>query len=154
MSKGMIMKYVLLLSILVLSACSSTTEVANVETEATPTDLNQLVEKAIVRYPASVNGTFQFSIKSTHSKDGVVYLNTHVNEKDPKNIAVVLAQSTIDDFIQVYGSSLESYFKGKTIEVDGHVKLKQLIPVKDGKHYYKTEIQVRNTDNLKVMDQV
>lgn len=150
----MIMKYLIMLSILVLSACSSTTEIAKVEEDAKLTDLNQLVEKAIIRYPTSVNGTFQFPIMSAESKNGVIYLNTHSNEKDPKNISVVLAQSTIDVFVELYGSSLESYFKGKTIEVDGNVKLKKLIPLKYGKHYYKTEIQVRNVDNLKVLNQV
>lgn len=147
------MKHLVLLSILVLSGCSSITAIAQAE-KATSTDLNTLVEKAIVRYPASVGGTFQFPIKSTESKDGVVYLNTHINEKDPKNIAIVLTESSIDVFAQAYGSSLESYFKGKTIEVDGHVKLKLLIPLKGGKHYYKTEIQVRNVDNLKILNQV
>ena len=147
------MKYLILLSIFVLSACSSTTEIAQAK-EATSIDFDQLVEKAIVRYPASVGGTFQFPIKSTESKDGVVYLNTHINEKDPNNIAVVLSETSIDDFAQAYGSSLESYFKGKTIEVVGQVKLKQLIPLKYGKHYYKAEIQVRNVGNLKVLNQV
>ncbi|GHB66277.1 hypothetical protein GCM10008107_14310 [Psychrosphaera saromensis] len=148
------MKYLVMLSILVLSACSLTTEITKVEEEAKPTDLNQLVEKAIIRYPASVNGTFQFPIQTAESKDGVVYLYTHSNEKDPKNITVILAQSSIDAFVDIYGSSLESYFKGKTIEVDGHVKLNKVIPLKGGKHYYKTEIKVRSTDNLKVLNQV
>ena len=67
------MKILILLSILVLSACSSTSEISS---SAKPTDIIQLIEKAKKRFPEGVRGTFQILIQASGSERGITYLNS------------------------------------------------------------------------------
>lgn len=146
------MKYLILFSILILSGCSSTQEVA---TQSNFTDIIQLIEKAKKRFPKEVTGTFQIPIKSTGSQAGVIYLNSDLDYRDPKSIAVVLAPSTITAFTREYGSSPDLYFLNKTIEVIGRVKQVKIYMFKNGertkKHYFQTHIKIKDIEKIKVL---
>ena len=147
------MKYLMVLSILILSACSSTQEVA---IKSNLTDIIQLIEKAKRKHPEEVRGTFQIPIKATGIQGGVIYLNSDLDYRDPKSIAVALQASTIESFTKAYGSSPDLYLLNKTIEVLGEAKRVKIYIFQNGKktkrYYYQTHINVTNIDKVKVLD--
>jgi hypothetical protein len=146
------MKYLIILSILIISACSSTHQVT---TTSNFTDIIQLIEKAKRKHPEEVRGTFQIPIKATGSQAGVIYLNSDLDYRNPTSIAVALEASTIDSFTKRYGSSPDLYFLNKTIEVVGKVKRIKIYLSEHGKrtkkYYYQTHIKVTNIDKIKVL---
>ena len=146
------MKYLILLSILILSGCSSTPEIA---TESIPTDIIQLIEKAKRKFPEGVVGTFQIPIKASGSQGGITYLNSDLDYRDPKSIAVVLDPSTIELFSKAYGSAPDLYFLNKTIEVVGKVKSVKIYFFKNGrrteKYYFQTHIKVTDIKQIRVL---
>jgi len=146
------MKYLILLSILFLSACSSTSEVAS-KSEAT--DIIQLIEKAKRRFPEPVRGTFQIPIKATGIKNGVVYLNSNLDYREPTNITLALATSTIEAFTNYYNSSPDLYFKNKMLEVTGKVERIKIYMYKNGKrtkkYYFQTHIRVISIEQIRVL---
>ena len=146
------MRYLIIISILVLSACSSTPEVA---LKSEVTDIIQLIEQAKRRFPEPVRGTFQIPIKATGSQNGVVYLNSNLDYREPTNITLALAPSTIESFSNTYHESPDSYFKNKTLEVTGKVERIRIYMYKNGKrtkkHYFQTHIRVTSIDQIRVL---
>lgn len=146
------MKYLLILSFLILSACSSTPEISS---KSELTDIIKLIEKAKRRYPEGVRGTFQISIKASGNHGGVIFLNSDVDYRDPKNITVVLEPSTIESFSKIYNASPDSYFINKTIEVKGKVERIKIYRYtkarRTGEYYFQTHIKVTSIDQISVL---
>lgn len=146
------MKYLVILSVLILSACSSTAEVTS---KSEVTDIIQLIEQAKRRFPEGVIGTFQIAIKATGSQNGIVYLNSNLDYREPTNITLALAPSTIKEFSDTYNASPGSYFKNKTIEVTGKVERIKIYLYKNGKvtkkYYFQTHIRVTAIDQIRVL---
>ena len=101
------MKYLILLSILVLSACTTT---SGVTSNPVSTDVMRLIEQTEANAPGGVKGTFQFSIKASGIERNVVYLNTELDYRDRRNFTVALHPKTIEAFTKKYGSSPDAYF--------------------------------------------
>lgn len=145
-------KYLIILSIVILSACSSTPE-APLQTEAT--DIIQLIEQAKRRYPEPIRGTFQIPIKASGSQNGMVFLNSNLDYREPTNITLAIAPSTIESFINTYKRSPDIYFKNKTLEVTGKVERVKIYMYKEGKrtkkYYFQTHIRIKSTDQIKVL---
>lgn len=146
------MKYFIILSIWVLSACNSTHEIAS---KSEVTNIIQLIEIAKRRYPESVRGTFQIPIKATGSQSGFVYLNSNVDYREPTNITLALAPSTIKAFTKTYNLSPDLYFKNKVVEVRGQVERIKIYKYKNGKrtkkYYFQTHIRVTSIDQIRVL---
>ena len=146
------MKYFLLVSMLVLSACTMTPDIT---TESASTDVMQLIEQTAVNAPKGVNGTFQFSIKASGIKRNVVYLNTELDYRDRRNITVALHPKTIAEFIKKYGTSPESFFINKNIAVTGEAKQTKIWFFSNGKrtekYYFQTHIRVKSVKQIKVL---
>ena len=147
------MKYLLILSVLILSACSSTPEIAS---KSELTDIPKLIKKAQRRYPEGVIGTFQIPIKASGNEGGVVFLNSDLDYRDPKNITVLLEPSTIESFTKIYKASPDSYFINKTIEVRGKVERIKIYRYTKGKrpakYYFQTHIKVTAVDQISVLN--
>lgn len=146
------MKYLVILSMLVLSACNSTPETAST---SKATDVVQLIEKVKRRYPEPVRGTFLIAIKATGSQNGVVYLNSNLDYREPTNITLALDPSTIDTFTNTYHSSPDLYFKNKVLEVTGQAERIKIYKYENGKrtkkYYFQTHIRVDSVTQIRVM---
>jgi hypothetical protein len=149
------MKCFLLLSILVLSACTTTPEVAS-HSHSASTDVMQLIEQTAVNAPKGVKGTFQFLIKASGVERKVVYLNTELDYRDRRCITVALHPKIIAAFTQKYGSSPKAYFINKNIEVTGEVKQMKIWFISNGKktkkYYFQTHIRVKSINQIKVLN--
>ena len=146
------MKYFLLLSILVLSACTTTPELTS---KSASTDVMRLIEKTAVNAPKGVKGTFHFSIKASGIERKVVYLNTELDYRDRRSITVALHPETIEAFTKKYGASPEKYFINKNIEVTGEAKQMKIWFGSNGKrsqkYYFQTHIRVKSINQIKVL---
>ncbi|MEW6997472.1 hypothetical protein AADZ86_07195 [Colwelliaceae bacterium BS250] len=146
------MKYLLLLSILVLSACTTT---SNVTSNQASTDVMRLIEETEINAPDGVKGTFQFSIKASGVERKVVYLNTELDYRDRRSVTVALHPKTIAAFTKKYGSSPEVYFINKNIEVTGEAKQMKIWFFSNGirseKYYFQTHIRVKSINQIKVL---
>ncbi len=147
-----LIKYIILLLILVLSACNSTPEVT---TKPTTTDIVQLIEKADRRFPEGVRGTFQIPIKASGTIRGTVFLNSDEDYRHPENITLALSPAIIDALSTTYGSSPDKFFINKTVEVKGNVKRIKTYFYKNGKrtkkYYFQTHIKVTEVDQIRVL---
>jgi hypothetical protein len=146
------MKYLLFLSTLVLCACNSTPEVAS---KPKTTDIIQLIEQAKRRFPEGIRGTFQIPIKASASHNGVTYLNSNLDYREPSNITLVLAPATIELFAKTYHSSPDLYFKNKTLSVTGKVERIKIYQYKNNKrtkkYYSQTHIRITSIDQISVL---
>jgi hypothetical protein len=147
------MKYFILLSVLVLSACTTTPEVTS---NVVSTDVMRLIEQTEINAPRGVKGTFTLSIKASGIERKIVYLNTELDYRDRRSITVALHPNTITAFTNKYGSSPDDYFVNKNIEVTGEAKQIKIWFVADGKrteeYYFQTHIRVKSINQIKVLN--
>jgi hypothetical protein len=145
-------KYLLALAFLTLSACSSTPTTVSAP-EAT--DIIQLIEQAKRRFPEGVRGSFKIPIKATGSQQGVVYLNSNLDYREPTNLTIVLAPSTVIALTEMHRLSTALYLKDKMLEVTGKVERVRIYKHENGKrtkkYYYQTHIHVTSVDQIKVL---
>ncbi|MCF2859512.1 hypothetical protein L1286_18665 [Pseudoalteromonas sp. SMS1] len=138
------MKYLVLVSTLLLGACSSTFNLQqNVD----------LIAAVAGSASSSVYGTYQFEVKASGKLNGKVYLNTEDDYRDSQSISIALSPEFVKAFIRDKGLSPKVYFLSKKIEVTGEV---QRIKVnlysggqKTGKYYYQTHVIVNTLDQIK-----
>ena len=146
------MKYLILVSILALSACTTTPVVTSNQPS---TDVMRLIEQTAINAPNGVKGTFQFSIKAAGVEREIVYLNTEFDYRDRRNITVALHPRTVAAFTKKYGSSPEVYFINKNIEVTGEARQIKIWFVSKGirteKYYFQTHIRIKSINQIKVL---
>lgn len=146
------MKYLVLLSVLVLSACSSTPEVTS---SVELTDVMRLIETSEINANKGVKGTFKFKIKAAAIKQNNVYLNTELDYRDRRDITVALHAKTIMKFTELYGSPPEEYFINKNIQVTGEAKRTKIWFYSNGKrthkYYFQTHVKVTSVNQIKVL---
>lgn len=146
------MKSLIIAAVLVLSACSSTTEFT---TTSASTDVMRLIEQTAVNTPKGVTGTFQFSIKASGIERNIVYLNTELDYRDRRSITVALPPKVVKAFINQYGSSPDLYLVNKNIEVTGEAKQIKVWFFSNGKrttkYYFQTHIRVTSIKKIKVL---
>jgi len=146
------LKCLILISILVLSACSSTSKISTSSDIANIMNLIALTEE---KAPNGIKGTFQLPIKAAGVQRGIVYLNTETDYRDRRNITIALHPKLIDAFTKKYGSSPNSYFLNKTIEVTGEAKRMKIYFLSKGKitkkYYFQTHIKVSSLSQIKVL---
>jgi hypothetical protein len=138
--------------VLALSACDSSHKY---ETNATVTSTMNLIAQTEAIAPEGVKGTFQFVIKASGVKSGVVYLNTEMDYRDRRNITVTLHSKIISVFTAKYGASPDFYFIDKTIGVTGEIKRVKIYLIANGKrtekYYYQTQLIVTSLEQVNVI---
>lgn len=146
------MKYLILISILVLSGCSSTSKITSNTDIASIMNLIALTED---KAPDGIKGTFQLPIKTSGNQRGIIYLNTERDYRDRRNITVAIHPKLIDAFTKKYGESPELYFINKIIEVTGEAKRMKIFFFSKGKvtkkYYFQTHIRVASLNQIKVL---
>lgn len=147
------MKYLLLILVLILSGCSSTSTVFSNSETASIMNLIALTEE---QAPNGVEGTFQLPIKASGSRRGIVYLNTEKDYRDRRNITVVIPPNLIKSISNKYGESPETFFINKTIEITGEAKQVKIFFISRGKitdkYYFQTHIKLESLTQIRVLN--
>lgn len=146
------LKYLILISIVVLFGCSSTPKIT---TNSDTTSIMNLIALTEDRAPDGIKGTFRLPIKASGNQRGIIYLNTEDDYRDRRNITVAIHPKLIHAFIKKYGESPESYFINKTIEVTGEAKRMKIFFFSKGKitkkYYFQTHVRVASLEQIKVL---
>lgn len=105
--------------------------------------------------PNGVEGTFKFQVKASGERRGEVFLNTELDYRDRRNVTIALSPKIISQLTEQYGSSPDSYFLDKTIEVTGEAKRVKIYFISKGqmtsKYYFQTHINVSSVEQIKVL---
>jgi len=143
------MKYFILISTLVLNACSLIPSISI-------SDTMSLIALTEENAPNGVRGTFKFQIKASGVKRGEVFLNTEVDYRDRRAITIALAPGVVSEFTHRYGASPDTYFVDKYIEVSGEAKRIRIDFISRGrmtnKYYYQTHINVTQLNQIRVLN--
>ena len=107
------MKYLTLLSVLTLSACSSVQHLPALG-EGTTANMN-LISLSEQSAPQGVGGTFKFYIKAAGSQYGDVFLNTEADYRDRRAITVAIDSKVANKLKEKYGQPADTFFIDKTI---------------------------------------
>jgi hypothetical protein len=146
------MKYLLLLSVLVLSACSTTSKISSY---SGLTDTMRLIEKTEMNAPNGVKGSFKFQIKATGQQRNNIYLNTELDYRDRRSITISIHDKAIIDFTKKYGSSPDIFLINKNIEVMGKAKRTKIWFFSNGKktekYYFQTHIRITSINQINVL---
>lgn len=151
--------------ILFLAGCSSTsstqnsenslTETAKIDEKSTTTDTMAYRKLAAVIYPKSFETAGIFKVKATGNINGRIFLNTHYDYRDPRNITIVLSPDIATELEKKHKMSPEAYFLKKRVFVAG-----QLVQVKiwfssngkrSDKYYYQTHMRVTSMDDINLI---
>ena len=147
------MKYLLIITVLFISACSTTPEVVSNPNTA---DIMNVIALSEENAPNGVKGTFKLPIKASGAQGKVVYLNTEQDYRDRRNITVALHPKLIGELVETYGTSPDAYFINKTIEVTGEAKRAKIHFFSKGKYtdkyYFQTHIRVDSLNQIKVLN--
>jgi len=115
----------------------------------------ELIALSEEKAPDGVIGTFQFKIKASGIKGGVIYLNTEMDYRDRRNITVVIHPKIIDAFTKQFGSSPNLFFINKTIKVSGEAKRVRIDFISNGKrsnkYYFQTHLLISSLKQIKVL---
>ncbi|NMP01483.1 hypothetical protein HHE94_01920 [Pseudoalteromonas arctica] len=148
------MKYLALLSVLTLSACSSVPhKIEMSQSTAANMNLIALTEQSA---PKGVAGTYQFHIKAAGAQGSWLYLNTETDYRDRRSITVSIQPNVVAELQSKYGQPADTFFIDKTIEVTGEAKRVTIDFMSRGratnKYYYQTHIAVSSIKQLRVIE--
>lgn len=108
------------------------------------------------RDETGVMGVFRVEVTATGRGDGMIYLNSFENYRDPRCLTVVFLPKAIEAFRAKHGVDPDVYFKGKTITAVGvarRVKINitsnsPLVP----DHYFQTHVVVTEPAQVELLD--
>jgi len=147
------MKYFLIISTLLLTACASQNSL-NQSTKAS--DIMRIIELAEEYSPKGVEGSFIFPIQATGSH-GDVFLNSQLDYRDRRNLTVAINEETSKKLSEIYSSPPDIYFLNKTIKVTGAAHRAKIWFYPNGKksdeYYFQTRIYVTSPDQIEVIEQ-
>ncbi len=139
-----------------MSACSSTqSEIPHFD----KTQVMDIITLSEERASAGlgVKGVFHLPIKASGVKREFTYLNTEDDYRDRRNITIAIYPQVTSAFIKQYGTTPETYFINKTIEVTGEAKRVKIYFNSNGKYsgkyYFQTHIDVSSLQQIKIVNE-
>lgn len=100
----------------------------------------------------SVPGVFALTVENTGRGKGQIYLNSHTDYRDQRNLTIRLSSAAADAFRLAHGSDPDVVLRGKPIEVRGYAKRVEIaltyLGEPTGKHYYQTHVAVDDPEQI------
>jgi len=121
------------------------------------TNVMEVIRQAAESAPEGVFGVYILNIKATGEDErGIIYLNTELDYRDPRNVTVALHPKTLATFKSKYGTNLKDFFLGKKILVRGKAIRATIVFSPEGKppyksYYYQTHIRVSSANQIEVV---
>lgn len=129
---------------------------ANHMTTAHPRYLSP--EQAVFNAAASRNGftaSFQMVVRASGRQDGILYLNSKRDYRDPRNLSIDINAATERSLAERLGGAVQPTLAGKTIVVRGTARKTRIDFINDdgrpsGKYYYQTHLVLKDARDLTV----
>ena len=142
-----------LLLIGALSGCANTKDSKDISKYITPM---QAIEKASEAAPKGIKGFFELQVKATGKKHEVVFLNSELDYRDPRNISIVIHPKVIEPFKRKYGEVPDVYLKDKKIIVYGEARRVKISfgcngERNENEYYYQTHARVSSLSQIHIV---
>jgi hypothetical protein len=116
----------------------------------------QAIEKVAEASPKGIRGFFELQVKATGKPKAVVYLNSELDYRDPRNISIALSPKVVESFISKYGETPELLLKNKKIVVYGEARKVKISFGCNGKrnenqYYYQTHVRVGSLSQILIV---
>jgi hypothetical protein len=136
-----------------LSGCASTKDAEKVSEYISPI---QAIERAAEASPKGVKGFFELHVKATGKPRNVVYLNSELDYRDPRNISIAISPKVRESFIKKHGETPEIFLKNKKIIVYGEARKVKISFGCNGKknenqYYYQTHVRFSSLSQLLIV---
>jgi hypothetical protein len=104
--------------------------------------------------PAGVSGVFEMVVRSSGRQSGLLYLNSELDYRDPRNLTIVVAPREEMALASRLGGPVEAALARKVIAVRGTAKKTRIDFIADGrrteKYYYQTHLILNSARDLTV----
>jgi hypothetical protein len=142
-----------LILIATLSGCSSTTGPTDISTYISPM---QAIEKAAEAAPKGIKGFFKVHVKAIGKPHGVLFLNSELDYRDPRNISIAIHPKVFEPFEEKYGEVADVYLKGKKIIVYGEARRVKISfgcngQRSENEYYYQTHVRVGSLSQIYIV---
>lgn len=136
-----------------LSGCASTTKIEDISKYISPM---QAIEKAAEAAPKGIKGFFELHVKASGKPRKVVFLNSELDYRDPRNISIAIHPKVIESFKEKYGEVPDVYLMDKKIIVYGEARKVKISfgcngEKNENKYYYQTHIRVGSLSQIHIV---
>jgi hypothetical protein len=137
----------------VLSGCASKKDANIAYDTISPI---QAIEKAAEASPKGIRGFFELRVKATGKPKNIVFLNSELDYRDPRNISIAISPKVAESFMKKYGETPELFLKNKRIIVYGEVRKVKISFGCNGKrnknqYYYQTHVRVGSLSQILIV---
>ncbi|HVT74361.1 MAG TPA: hypothetical protein VHD61_14590 [Lacunisphaera sp.] len=105
--------------------------------------------------PNGADGIFELTVRSTGRRNDTVFLNSELDYRDQRSLAVRIPPIVVAEYIKRYGAAPDVALKGKRIRVTGEALRTTITFVHDGvktdKFYYQTHLPLLDLRQLEVL---
>ena len=113
----------------------------------------QAIFQAADAAPAPVPGTFLMTVKAVGRMNGTVYLDSELDYRDQRNLAIAICPDAIAPLVAKFGGDLDKVMLGKNVAVAGAaIRFKVSLFSNDGMpldtYYYQTHVDVCSADQI------
>lgn len=142
-----------LVFISVLSGCVTTPGTEDISKYISPIEA---IEKAAEASPKGIKGFFKLDVKATGKPREVVFLNSELDYRDPRNISIAIHPKVVELFKTKHGEDPELYLKGKKIIVYGKARKVKISfgcngERSENKYYYQTHVRVGSLSQIHII---
>lgn len=136
-----------------LTGCASTKDTDKVSEYISPI---QAIEKAAEASPNGIKGFFELRVKATGKPRKVVFLNSELDYRDPRNISIAISPKVAELFFNKYGETPELFLKNKKIIVYGEARKVKISfgcngKRKENQYYYQTHVRVGSLSQILIV---
>jgi hypothetical protein len=136
-----------------LSGCVSTKDIKDISQYISPM---QAIEQAAEAAPKGIRGFFELHVKATGKQHKVVFLNSELDYRDPRNISIAVHPKVIEPFKEKYGEVPDVYLKGKKVLVYGEARRVKIAfscngEQNENEYYYQTHVRVGSLSQIHLL---
>jgi hypothetical protein len=104
--------------------------------------------------PEGVAGVFEFVVRTAGRQDGMLYLNSEQDYRDPRNMTIDVAPDVERELSGRIGGPLESAILNKTVAVRGTAKKTRIVFLSNGrqtgKYYFQTHLRLQSARDMTI----
>lgn len=147
------MRLLFLPAFLILAACQTTPPARF--TDGQVIEPARAVMAAADAAPRGYPGRFGFVVRRADMVGPRLFLNSHPDYRDQRNLSVSIAPAALAALQTKHGSDLRSAFMGRSILVDGEARRQRIDFTvggwPSGKYYFQTHVSVNRAEQLQIV---
>lgn len=104
--------------------------------------------------PGGVGGVFEMVVRASGRQDGLLYLNSEADYRDPRNLTIVVAPAEEEALSVRLGGPVQTTILRKVIAVRGIARKTRINFISDGrptgKYYFQTHLKLRSARDMTI----